>query len=207
MTNPSQNDPFFDVIDSILKGLLEGLIDIIDESQCERDTCCASLEDARPVRTYFGCARGSGTLTPSTSGCACRAAILGLLDVLGDTPPPPGESAGSRCCPDQTARRFESAPESLGAPATPRLVVECLHAFGRRGNPETMASMDLAGELAAVPGVAGKGWSYAEITPARLAKLLAPYDIHPRNIALPDGQRRKGYSRRALVGALDGRPV
>ncbi|MFI5982101.1 DUF3631 domain-containing protein [Streptomyces sp. NPDC051555] len=204
MTVPSQHDLLTPVID----GIIEGLLDILDEERYEREACCADRPEAAPSSSlYSGCARGSGTAAPLPSGCACRTTLLELLDVFRSTEPPTGAAAPSRCCSDQTVSRSSSAAESAGATTSSRLVVECLNAFGRRGNPQAMASMDLVAELTGVPGVAGKGWRYADITPVRLAKLLAPYDIHPRNTDLSDGRRRKAYSRRALARALHSQPL
>lgn len=211
MTIPSQHDlltPLIDgIIDGVIEGILEGLLDILDEDRCEREDCCADRSEAAPGSRYSGCARGSGTAAPRPSGCACRSMLLELLDVFRTTEPPTGDAAPSLCCSDQTVSRSSSAAESAGATTSSRLVVECLNAFGRRGNPQAMASMDLVAELTGVPGVAGKGWRYADITPLRLAKLLAPYDIHPRNTDLSDGRRRKAYSRRALARALHSQPL
>ncbi|MGW1771735.1 DUF3631 domain-containing protein [Streptomyces sp. NPDC002104] len=203
MTVPSQHallTPFID-------GIIEGLLDILDEDRCGREACCADRPEAAPGSLYSGCARGSGTAAPRPSSCACRTTLLELLDVFRSTEPPTGAAAPSLCCSDQTVSRSSSAAESVGATTSSRLVVECLNAFGRRGNPQAMASMDLVAELTGVPGVAGKGWRYADITPVRLAKLLAPYDIHPRNTDLSDGRRRKAYSRHALARALHSQPL
>ncbi|MFE2140367.1 DUF3631 domain-containing protein [Streptomyces sp. NPDC059456] len=127
--------------------------------------------------------------------------------MIRTTEPPTSEAAPSRCCSDQTASRSSGAAETAGATTSSRLVVECLNAFGRRGDTEAMASMHLVGERTGVPGVAGKGWKYADITPVRLAKLLARYDIHPPNTDLSDGRRRKAYSRRALARSLHNQPL
>ncbi|MFI7356123.1 DUF3631 domain-containing protein [Streptomyces avidinii] len=207
MTIPSQHAPRTPFIDGLLEGIIEGLLDILNEDRCERASCCAVPREAAPSSPYFGCARGSGTPAPRSSDCACRTLLLELLDVIRTTEPPTGEAVPSRCCPDQTASRSSGAAETADATTSSRLVVECLNAFGRRGNPEAMASMNLVGELTGVPGVAGRGWKYADITPVRLAKLLAPYDIHPRNMDLSDGRRRKAYSRRALARALHSQPL
>ncbi|MFG2232321.1 DUF3631 domain-containing protein [Streptomyces sp. NPDC048723] len=207
MTTPSQHDLLTPFIDEILEGILEGLLDILDEDRCEREARCADRQEAAPSSPYSGCARSFGTPAPRQSGCACRTTLLELLDVIRTTEPPTVAAAPSRCCSDQTASRTSGAAETAGATTSSRLVVECLNAFGRRGDPEAMASMDLVAELTGVPGVAGKGWRYADITPVRLAKLLAPYDIHPRNMDLADGRRRKAYSRRALARALHSQPL
>ncbi|MEU9000675.1 DUF3631 domain-containing protein [Streptomyces sp. NPDC048551] len=207
MTIPSQHDLLTPFIDEILEGILEGLLDILDEDRCEREACCADRQEAAPGIPYSGCARGSGAPAPRPSGCACRTTLLELLDVIRTTEPPTVAAAPSRCCSDQTASRSGSAPETAGATTSSRLVVECLNAFGRRGNPKAMASLDLVAELTGVPGVAGNGWRYADITPIRLAKLLAPYDIYPRDMDLSDRRRRKAYSRHALARALHSQPL
>ncbi|MFJ9551253.1 DUF3631 domain-containing protein [Streptomyces erythrochromogenes] len=203
MTIPSQ----YDLVTPIVEGILEGLLDILEEARCEREGCSGACQAAAPDRAYSGCARGSGAPAASPSGCACRVTLLELLDGIRNMKPAKEEAAPSRCCSDQKESSSSGAGGTGSATASPRLVVECLNAFGRRGNLEAMASVDLVGELTTVPGVAGKGWTYADITPVRLAKLLAPYGIHPRNMDLSDGRRRKAYSRRALVRALYSQPL
>lgn len=45
-------------------------------------------------------------------------------------------------------------------------------------------------------------WSYAELTPQRLSRLLAPYGARPRNIRVSASYRLKGYLRSSLEATL-----
>ncbi|TKA04918.1 DUF3631 domain-containing protein [Actinacidiphila oryziradicis] len=54
---------------------------------------------------------------------------------------------------------------------------------------------------ASCPGRPGTAEEFAELTQRRLAGLLAPYQVHSRDVTLPDGRRRKAYRRTALAAA------
>ncbi|WP_328971534.1 DUF3631 domain-containing protein [Streptomyces sp. NBC_00239] len=100
---------------------------------------------------------------------------------------PCGLEQGEECCQDP------ELPDSL--------LEACLGVFAQLGDPYAVASADLVDALRDLPGVAGKDWRYNDLTQARLAQLLAPYGIRTRDITLPDGRRRKSYSREALLAA------
>ncbi|MEU3599283.1 DUF3631 domain-containing protein [Streptomyces sp. NPDC006798] len=78
-----------------------------------------------------------------------------------------------------------------------------LGVFAGRGDPDALASTDLVDALRVLPGIAEGRWRYADLTSARLARLLAPYEVKPRDITLPDGRRRKAYRRAALLAATE----
>lgn len=128
-------------------------------------------------------------------GCCCG--IVALVDqlvsaVLDPCPPVPagGEEAegsdASPCC---------AASGPVG------IVEACLAAFAELGDPDAMASEDLVAMLRQAPGFAVGRWRFADLTQARLAHLLAPYEVTTRDITLPDGRRRKAYRLSALLAA------
>ncbi|WP_405889813.1 DUF3631 domain-containing protein [Streptomyces sp. NBC_00133] len=82
----------------------------------------------------------------------------------------------------------------------------CLRVFDAVGDPDAMSSADLVTCLRDLPGVAEGRWRYADLTQARLAQLLAPYEVSTRDVTLPDGRRRKSYRRGALLAALPACP-
>ncbi|MEV6730704.1 DUF3631 domain-containing protein [Streptomyces sp. NPDC051364] len=82
------------------------------------------------------------------------------------------------------------------------LLDACSNAFAELGNPHAVASADLVDILQHLPGVAGNHWRYSDLTQARLAQLLAPHGMRTRDITLPDGRRRKSYSRETLLTAM-----
>ncbi|MGW1194495.1 DUF3631 domain-containing protein [Streptomyces sp. NPDC002536] len=94
------------------------------------------------------------------------------------------------------------APDPTQPEPSDSIVHACLNVFADLGDPDAMASTDLVAELRRLPGVAEGRWHYAELTQARLAKLLARYEVSTRDITLPDGRRRKSYQRTALRAAL-----
>ncbi|QPP05167.1 DUF3631 domain-containing protein [Streptomyces bathyalis] len=112
------------------------------------------------------------------------------------------ELLSSQCCctAEEEEEGFLYCPSDV-APAG-GILEQCLEVFADLGDPEAMASGDLVDMLRRLPGLAGGRWLFAELTQARLAQLLAPYDVQTRDITLPDGRRRKSYRRSALVSAL-----
>lgn len=90
------------------------------------------------------------------------------------------------------------------APAEPAacLLDACSNVFAELGDPHAVASADLVDALRHLPGTAGNHWRYSDLTQARLAQLLAPHGMQTRDITLPDGRRRKPYSREALLTAM-----
>ncbi|MFJ9033646.1 DUF3631 domain-containing protein [Streptomyces sp. NPDC102274] len=116
------------------------------------------------------------------------------------------------CCADPEAdNSAEDCDEHFGGdgdflccpgdcpPAT--IVHACLDMFATAGDPEAMASAELTDRLRHLPGLAEGRWAYAELTPLRLARLLAPYGARPRNSRFGEGQL-KSYLRSSLVAAL-----
>jgi hypothetical protein len=95
-------------------------------------------------------------------------------------------------------------PYRLASEAPVGIVEACLTAFEELGDPEAMASEDLVALLRQVPGVAVGRWRFADLSQARLAHLLAPYEVTTRDATLPDGRRRKSYRRSALLAAEAG---
>lgn len=152
-----------------------------------------------------GCRPAAGSCAAEPCGCPW---LQHLLELLLTAPRPVRQDAEiPRQHDPENPPRHPGGTKNARAMTTSRLVVECLNVFNRRGNPRALASLDLLDELVAVPGIAGSGWTYASLTPARLAELLAPHGVHPRNVCLPDGQRRKGYTRSALAHALHSMPL
>ncbi|MFF3556171.1 DUF3631 domain-containing protein [Streptomyces tsukubensis] len=78
-----------------------------------------------------------------------------------------------------------------------------LGVFTDFGDPGALSSADLVAALRTLPGIAEGRWRYADLTPARLAQLLAPYVVQSRDVTLPDGRRRKAYRLSALLAAAD----
>ncbi|MBV9026225.1 MAG: DUF3631 domain-containing protein [Streptomycetaceae bacterium] len=92
---------------------------------------------------------------------------------------------------------FLSCPGQCRQPES--IVHACLEVFAAIGDPDAMASADLVTCLRDLPGVAEGRWRQA-----RLAQLLAPYEVSTRDVTLPDKRRRKSYRRGALLAALPG---
>ncbi|MFD4829187.1 DUF3631 domain-containing protein [Streptomyces uncialis] len=113
------------------------------------------------------------------------------------------------CCSDVEEDITEDDEDFLSCPGEhPRpsgIVQAALDVFAEFGDPDALASQDLVAELRRLPGVAEGRWRYADLTQARLAQLLAPYEISTRDVTLPDGRRRKAYRRAALATAPAGR--
>ncbi|MGW5679817.1 DUF3631 domain-containing protein [Streptomyces sp. NPDC003860] len=110
------------------------------------------------------------------------------------------------CCTEEEdagddEEAFLSCPEEH--PPTLGIVRDVLRVFADLGDPEALASADLVAALRRLPGTADGRWRYADLTQARLAQLLAPYEISTRDVTLPDGRRRKAYRRAALLAAVD----
>ena len=176
-----------------------------EEPPARRSGRCTSASDMTPAGLDPGCGPAAGSCAAGPCGCPWFQILLELLVAV-----PKPERRDAEFPPQhglEDPSRHPAGTKNARAMTTSRLLVECLNAFNRRGNPRALASLDLLDDLVAVPGIAGNGWTYASLTPARLAELLAPYDVHPRNVCLPDGQRRKGYTRGALAQALHSMPL
>ncbi|MFF5491352.1 DUF3631 domain-containing protein [Streptomyces virginiae] len=98
----------------------------------------------------------------------------------------------------------ETDEQCCQEPAEPTagLLDACINVFAELGHPHAVASADLVDALRHLPGIAGNRWRYSDLTQARLAELLAPHGMRTRDITLPDGRRRKSYSREALLTAM-----
>ncbi|MET9812374.1 DUF3631 domain-containing protein [Streptomyces sp. NPDC006355] len=93
----------------------------------------------------------------------------------------------------------------LSCPSRPKTIVHaCLDVFAAVGDPDTMACADLVLCLRDLPGVAEGRWPYADLTQVRLAQLLAPYGVRPRDTTAHDGRRYKAYRRTDLLDARAG---
>ncbi|MFD4123902.1 DUF3631 domain-containing protein [Streptomyces globisporus] len=108
------------------------------------------------------------------------------------------------CCaptPDGDVKGPDHAdPSSSGEPYTGNVVDACLQAFRDAGLPAAMSSADLVSRLRSRPGLAGSHWNYAELTPLRLSRILAPHGVRPRTIRFPERQL-KGYLRTSFPEA------
>ncbi|WP_329558857.1 DUF3631 domain-containing protein [Streptomyces uncialis] len=119
-------------------------------------------------------------------------------------------SSHACCYPDAAEEDMtEDDADFLSCPGEhPRpsgIVQAALDVFAELGDPDAVASQELVAALRRLPGVAEGRWRYADLTQARLAQLLAPYEISTRDVTLPDGRRRKAYRRAALATAPAGR--
>lgn len=102
-------------------------------------------------------------------------------------------------------RKPKARTISARVPGQPVGIVEaCLAAFAELGDPDAMASQDLVAMLRQAPGFAAGRWRFTDLTQARLAHLLAPYEVTTRDVTLPDGRRRKAYRLSALLAAGQG---
>ncbi|MGW6454371.1 DUF3631 domain-containing protein [Streptomyces sp. NPDC055078] len=115
------------------------------------------------------------------------------------------------CCRPDTAQEDDEEGDDedflscLGEHPRPSGILHAaLEAFAEFGDPDALASADMVAALRRQPGVAEGRWRYADLTQARLAQLLAPYEISTRDVTLPDGRRRKSYRRAALAAAMAG---
>lgn len=135
--------------------------------------------------------------TPAPAGCCGLVSLAAqLLNAVLDP-----------YADDQTRGEEADRPEVPYSPAVsgPVGIVEaCLAAFAELGDPEAMASQDLVALLRQAPGLAVGRWRFADLTQARLAHLLAPYEVTTRDATLPDGRRRKSYRLSALLAAEAG---
>ncbi|MEU2874109.1 DUF3631 domain-containing protein [Streptomyces olivoreticuli] len=105
------------------------------------------------------------------------------------------------CCADTVAED----DGFLHCPGADSIVHTALEVFAAVDDPEAMSSADLVDCLRDLPGVAEGRWRYADLTQARLAQLLAPYEVFTRDVTLPNGRRCKSYRRSALLAALPAR--
>lgn len=113
------------------------------------------------------------------------------------------------CCPhadgDAEADTTEDEADCRSCPHAEHTIVHaCLDVFAAHGDPDAMSSADLTDRLRRLPGMAEGRWSYAELTPLRLGRLLAPYGTRPRNIRVSTSYQLKGYLRSSLEAALPG---
>ncbi|MFJ7423385.1 DUF3631 domain-containing protein [Streptomyces uncialis] len=108
------------------------------------------------------------------------------------------------CCCTEEEIAEDDEEEILSCPdehpPTSGVVQDALRVFADLGYPDALASADLVAALRRLPGTAGDRGRYADLTQARLAQLLAPYEISTRDVMVPDGRRRKSYRRAALAG-------
>ncbi|MEU1329514.1 DUF3631 domain-containing protein [Streptomyces sp. NPDC005865] len=112
------------------------------------------------------------------------------------------QGCGSQIGGDSEADTAEEEVDCRSCPAAEHTIVHaCLDAFAAEGDPAAMSSADLTDHLHQLPGMAEGRWSYAELTPLRLARLLALYGARPRNVRFGIHQL-KGYLRSSLTAAL-----
>ncbi|WUH90350.1 DUF3631 domain-containing protein [Streptomyces sp. NBC_00433] len=136
-------------------------------------------------------------IAPDPAGCCGTLSLAAqLLNALLD--PDSGDHPG-----DGEAGR-PGVPHQPRGSAPVGIVEACLVAFEELGDPEAMASEDLVAVLRHAPGFAVGKWRFADLTQARLAHLLAPYEVTTRDATLPDGRRRKSYRLSALLAAEAG---
>lgn len=135
--------------------------------------------------------------TPASTGCCAITSLAAqLLNVVLD--------------PYAEGHAGDTEPATVEAPyrtagSVPVGIVEAsLAAFAELGDPEAVASEDLVALLRHAPGFAVGRWRFADLTQARLAHLLAPYEVTTRDATLPDGRRRKSYRLSALLAAEAG---
>jgi hypothetical protein len=102
---------------------------------------------------------------------------------------------------DDLAEAADAADELAMVDPAVGIVEACRAAFAELGDPEAMASEDLVHLLRQAPGYAAGRWRFADLTQARLAHLLAPYEVTTRDVTLPDGRRRKSYRLSTLIAA------
>ncbi|MFI7102774.1 DUF3631 domain-containing protein [Streptomyces sp. NPDC050161] len=117
-------------------------------------------------------------------------------------------SAGC-CCADTRDGACREDPDASSCPgneADPQSIVQAaLYVFGCVGSPEALPSVDLVSCLREIPGKPEGRWNYAELTPVRLARLMSPHGIAPRNVTYRDGGRFKSYRMADLLAAEAGR--
>lgn len=110
------------------------------------------------------------------------------------------------CCShavgDSDEDTAKDAVDCRSCPAAQHTIVHaCLDAFAADGDPSAVSSADLTDRQRQMPGMAEGRWSYADLTPLRLSRLLAPYGVRPRNVRFGTYQL-KGYLRSSLTAAL-----
>ena len=98
---------------------------------------------------------------------------------------------------DEDARQ-----EFLSCPSRPQTIVHaCLTVFDDEEVPEYVSTAELVERLRDLPGQADGRWSYADLTPLRLALLLRGYRVQPRKPRAADGSRYRAYGRADLLAA------
>ncbi|MFD9793324.1 DUF3631 domain-containing protein [Streptomyces sp. NPDC059070] len=110
------------------------------------------------------------------------------------------------CLPPDTPHEQEADQDHVQTAATPGrsgpcIVAGCLRVFDAYGAPDALCSADLVDGLRHLPGTAEGRWAYRDLTAARLATLLRPYEVASRDLTL-GGRRRKSYRRSALLNAI-----
>ncbi|MFI2204808.1 DUF3631 domain-containing protein [Streptomyces sp. NPDC020192] len=90
----------------------------------------------------------------------------------------------------------------VSRPDRPKSIVHaCLQVFDALAGAEHVATADLVAHLRDLPGEGEGQQPYADITPHRLARLLAPHGVRPRKPRTTDGSRSRGYRRSDLLAA------
>ncbi|MEU4347062.1 DUF3631 domain-containing protein [Streptomyces sp. NPDC023838] len=111
------------------------------------------------------------------------------------------------CCPhtgnDSEQDAAQAEADCRSCPQAEHTIVHaCLDVFAAHSDPDAMSSADLTDRLRELPGMAEGRWSYAELTPHRLGRLLAPYGARSCNIRVGPSYQLKGYLRSSLQAAL-----
>jgi hypothetical protein len=95
--------------------------------------------------------------------------------------------------------------EFLSCPSRPQTIVHaCLDVVDVLGAAEYVSTAELVARLRELPGEAEGRWSYADLTPVRLALLLRPYGVRSRKPRNVDGSRYRAYRRGDLLAARPG---
>jgi hypothetical protein len=188
---------------TILDALTDSLLD--QEPEQENPRHRDILETYRDIQALDSRLRTTADTPPS--GMSATDQLKQLTDLLVERLALGhllNELLSSQCCctaeEEEDEERFFYCPSDV-APAD-GILEQCLEVFADLGDPDAMASADLVDMLRRLPGLAGGHWRFTDLTQARLAQLLAPYDVQTRDITLPDGRRRKSYRRSALQTAL-----
>ncbi|MFE6457756.1 DUF3631 domain-containing protein [Streptomyces cinereoruber] len=130
--------------------------------------------------------------------------LMGLVekhfDALQTKRPEPDMTNGgyAQTSSDQRLPSAEFAVPGAGG----CILSACLFVFDICGSPDVMSSAALVAGLRQLPGTAEGRWAYKDLTQARLAALLRPYEVASRDVTLPGGRRRKSYRRGALLAAV-----
>jgi hypothetical protein len=163
--------------------LISSLLDALTELLAEPEP--AHAEDrARAERTACSHCR---TVAVTVLALQLLDAVVDLLDGIDQE--------------DDFAEAADAADELAMVDPAVGIVEACRAAFAELGDPEAMASEDLVHLLRQAPGYVAGRWRFANLTQARLAHLLAPYEVATRDVTLPDGRRRKSYRLSALIAA------